>query len=74
MITDSWLIRLQNGSAYIWKRKYFLGLVAVPWALHGGTNIIRTPDCNTDVLTAAFDYISDRTPEANVTVKLEQKQ
>ena len=70
-MTDYWLIRLQNGSAYIWKRKYFLGLIAIPWAYHGGTDIIRTPDAHDDVLVAAFNYINCQSLAANVTVELE---
>jgi len=69
-MTDYWLIRLQHGSAYIWKRKYFLGFIAIPWAFHGGTTIIRTPDNNDDVLDAAFRYIKLKTPNATVTVEL----
>lgn len=70
-MTDYWLIRLQNGSAYIWKRKYFLGLIAIPWALHGGTDIVRTPDAHDDVLQAAFNYINCQSLGATVTVELE---
>ena len=71
MMTDYWLIRLNaTGSALIWKRKYFLGLIAIPWAFHGGSLIIRTPDKHDDVLSAAFDYINKKSPCANITVEM----
>jgi len=72
---SNWLIRFNDtGSALIWRRKYFLGLVAIPWSLHGGTRIIRTPDCNNNVLEAALEYIKEKTDGncefVDITVKL----
>jgi len=67
---SGWLIRFENGNALIWKRKFFLGMIAIPWALHGGTNIIRTQDANEDVLLAAFEYVSSQEKKADITVKL----
>jgi len=67
---SGWLIRLENGSALIWKRKFFFGLIAIPWALHGGTDIIRTSDVNEDVLLAALEYIASQEKEANILVEL----
>ena len=65
-----WLIRLENGNALIWKRKFFLGMIAIPWAYHGGTDIVRTPDVNEDVILAALEYIASQTAKADITVEL----
>jgi len=67
---SDWLIRIQNGVAYIWKRKFFCGVFAIPWQFHGGTDIIRTPDDNDDVLAAAIAYIKHIDGNADITVKL----
>jgi len=58
---SDWLIRIHNDVAYIWKRKFFF---------HGGTDIIRTPDDNNDVLAAAIAYIKHIDATADITVKL----
>lgn len=65
---SGWLIRIQNGAAYIWKRKFFFGMIAIPWALHGGTRIIRTPLENLDVVEAATDYILEQDPHATILI------
>lgn len=67
---SGWLIRFENGNTLIWKRKFFFGMVAIPWAMHGGTNIIRTRDAHDDVLLAAFEYIVSQERKANITVEL----
>jgi len=67
---SDWLIRIHNDVAYIWKRKFFCGVFAIPWKFHGGTDIIRTPDDNNDVLAAAIAYIKHIDATADITVKL----
>ena len=67
-----WLIRFnKTGSTLIWKRQFFLGFIAIPWRYHGGTNIIRTPDCHEDTFTAAMEYINSQEKEADITVELQ---
>jgi len=67
---SDWLIRMNNGTAYIWKRKFFCGVFAIPWKFHGGTDIIRTPDNNSDALAVAIAYIKHINESADITVKL----
>jgi len=67
---SGWLIRFsKNGSALIWKRKFFFGLIAIPWALHGGTNIIRTTDGDKEALLMTLEYIKSQDKNADVLLK-----
>lgn len=68
-MSNYWLIRMQNKSAYVWKRKYFLGLIAIPWYFHGGTNIIFSPDEDEKVIKKALTYIRDLDTHANITIE-----
>ena len=61
---SNWQIAIEDGVAYIYKRKYWLGLWAVPWAFNGGAYKIRTPDAHEDVLAAAIQYVLDQDNEA----------
>ena len=66
-----WLIRVDNRVALIWKRKYLLGLIAIPWSLHGGTDIMRTITTDHTPLQLAFKYIIEQTdPKELVDVKV----
>lgn len=66
---NGWLIRLQTpGSALIWKRKFFCGMIAIPWALHGGTSIVRTADDTDMALTKAIEYINTQDKDPSITV------
>jgi len=67
---SDWLIRIQHGTAYIWKRQFFCGVVAIPWKFHGGARDIFTPDHNDDVLASAIAYIKHQDENADITVKL----
>jgi len=65
----SWLIRLQlPGSALIWKRQFLWGMVAIPWALHGGTSIVSTGADTDKALARAIEYIKAQDKEPNITV------
>lgn len=64
-----WLIRVQNKVAYVWKRKFILGMIPIPWALHGGTKTIFTPDTGKDVVVRAMTYINEQQYNANITVE-----
>lgn len=68
---STWLIRMHNGVAYIYKRKYWMNMIAVPWRFAGGTNIIRTPDIHNDVGGAALSYISKLDATASVEIRFE---
>lgn len=72
-MTDYWLIRYKRGVSYIWKRKYFLGLFAIPWSLHGGTNTIRTPDVHENTIFAAIEYIEAQSSYPNITIQYERE-
>ena len=62
-----WRVRIaHHGTAYIWQRKYFMGLIAIPWRYHGGTDIIMTQDKHDDVLKAALDYIFNKDPDSAI--------
>ena len=63
-----WLIRVKHGTGYIWKRKFFLGIIAIPWFFHGGTRIIMTPDINKDVILASIEYIYSQDSEPSITL------
>ena len=67
MLSD-WQIRIANGVAYVHKRKYWFGLIAVPWHLSGGTRVVMTPDTYTDVLEAATKYVLDKDPHATIQI------
>jgi len=61
---SNWQIIVEEEAAYIYKRKYWLGLFAVPWAFSGGTYKFRTPDAHDDVVVAAIQYVNSQDPDA----------
>jgi len=66
---NNWLIRLQlPGGALIWKRKFLWGMIAIPWALHGGTSLVRTGADTDEALTRAIEYINAQDKHPSITV------
>lgn len=65
---SNWLIEVRNGVAYIYKRKYWLGLIAIPFYFSGGTRIVRTPDANKDVVVAAINYVYEKDELPNLKI------
>jgi len=61
---SNWNIILEEEAAYIYKRSYWLGLWAVPWAFSGASYKFRTPDAHEDVLKAAIQYVLEEDPKA----------
>jgi len=63
-----WLIRIQNGTAYVYQRKYWMGIIAVPWAFTGGTSTLFTPDTHSEVLDSAMTYILEKDLDASIQI------
>lgn len=66
---SNWQIIVEEEAAYIYKRTYWMGLVAVPWSLSGGTYKIRTPDAHEDVLKASIQYVKSKDPDAVIQIE-----
>jgi hypothetical protein len=67
----NWLIRINNGIAYVYQRKFWMGAIAVPWVFTGGTNIVFTPDSHDDVLKASMEYILLKDLYANMQINFQ---
>lgn len=72
---SNWLIRVNGGTAYVWKRQYFMGAIAIPWYFHGGTRVCFTPNggIGDSPIERALDYIFSHPANLNerVTIKTE---
>ena len=64
----NWLIRIHDGDAYMYKRKYWMNLIAVPWAISGGTTRLVMSNNKNDVLTEALTNILLEDPEAEIQI------
>ena len=65
---SQWLIRINNGVAYVYQRKYWMGLIAIPWAVTGGTGTLFTSDSHSNVLDSAMTYILEKDLDASIQI------
>lgn len=66
---SNWQIIVEEEAAYIYERRYWMGLIAIPWAFSGGTYKIRTPDAHEDVLVAAIKYVKKQDEDAIIQIE-----